>query len=154
MLSSIILCTDGSEVSVAALRSGLDLLQPAERVVVVTVVETMDVAMAQGASGFAGPVVTEEEVHAERSAALAHGQDVLDATIAALALDEVDARVLQGPVGGELCRLAEDLGARAIVLGTRGRGGVKRALLGSVSDHVVRNAPCPVVVTHHESESD
>jgi nucleotide-binding universal stress UspA family protein len=39
------------------------------------------------------------------------------------------------------------LGARAVVLGTRGRGGIARALLGSVSDYVVRNAPCPVVVT-------
>jgi nucleotide-binding universal stress UspA family protein len=31
-------------------------------------------------------------------------------------------------------------------MGSRGRGGIKRALLGSVSDHVVRNAPCPVVI--------
>jgi nucleotide-binding universal stress UspA family protein len=33
-----------------------------------------------------------------------------------------------------------------MVVGTRGRGGLRRAVLGSVSDHVVRNAPCPVVV--------
>lgn len=39
------------------------------------------------------------------------------------------------------------VGTDAIVIGTRGRGGIKRALLGSVSDYVVRNAPCPVVVT-------
>jgi nucleotide-binding universal stress UspA family protein len=32
------------------------------------------------------------------------------------------------------------------VIGTRGRGDIKRALLGSVSDYLVRNAPCPVVV--------
>jgi nucleotide-binding universal stress UspA family protein len=32
-------------------------------------------------------------------------------------------------------------------MGSRGRGGIKRALLGSVSDYVVRNARCPVVVT-------
>jgi nucleotide-binding universal stress UspA family protein len=37
--------------------------------------------------------------------------------------------------------------AVAIVVGSRGRGGLKRAFLGSVSDYVVRNAPCSVVVT-------
>jgi len=36
--------------------------------------------------------------------------------------------------------------ARAIVLGTRGRGGITRALLGSVSDYVTRAAPCTVVI--------
>jgi nucleotide-binding universal stress UspA family protein len=34
-----------------------------------------------------------------------------------------------------------------VVVGSRGRGGIRRALLGSVSDYVVRNAPCSVVVT-------
>jgi nucleotide-binding universal stress UspA family protein len=32
-------------------------------------------------------------------------------------------------------------------MGSRGRGGIKRALLGSVSDYVVRNAHCSVVIT-------
>jgi nucleotide-binding universal stress UspA family protein len=51
-----------------------------------------------------------------------------------------------------LCELAEEIGAGAIVIGSRGRGGFKRALLGSVSDYVVRNAPCPVVVTSHPGD--
>ena len=44
-------------------------------------------------------------------------------------------------------KIARDESATAIVIGSRGRGGIKKALLGSVSDYVVRNAPCPVVVT-------
>jgi nucleotide-binding universal stress UspA family protein len=46
--------------------------------------------------------------------------------------------------------LAEELGAGLIVMGSRGLGGVRRALLGSISDSVVRHAPCPVMVVRQE----
>jgi nucleotide-binding universal stress UspA family protein len=42
--------------------------------------------------------------------------------------------------------VAEELGAGVIVMGSRGHGGVRRALMGSVSDSVVRHAHCPVLV--------
>jgi nucleotide-binding universal stress UspA family protein len=38
-----------------------------------------------------------------------------------------------------------------IVVGTHGRGPIGRLLLGSVSEHVVRNAPCPVLVARPET---
>jgi nucleotide-binding universal stress UspA family protein len=46
----------------------------------------------------------------------------------------------------EIVALAEELGAGLIVMGGRGLGGMKRALIGSVSDSVVRHAHCPVLV--------
>jgi nucleotide-binding universal stress UspA family protein len=46
----------------------------------------------------------------------------------------------------EIVDLAEELGLGLIVLGSRGLGGIKRALMGSVSDSVVRHAHCPVLV--------
>jgi nucleotide-binding universal stress UspA family protein len=46
----------------------------------------------------------------------------------------------------EILRLAEDLGAGLIVIGSRGLGAVSRALMGSVSESVVRHAHCPVFV--------
>jgi nucleotide-binding universal stress UspA family protein len=49
-------------------------------------------------------------------------------------------------------RLAEEIGAGLIVMGSRGRGGVRRALMGSVSDSVVRHAHCPVLVVREERE--
>ena len=46
--------------------------------------------------------------------------------------------------------VAEELGAGLIAMGSRGQGGVRRALLGSVSDSVVRHAHCPVLVVREE----
>ena len=45
-----------------------------------------------------------------------------------------------------LCRVAEEIAADLVVVGSRGRGVIQRALLGSVSTHVVHNAPCPVMI--------
>ncbi len=46
----------------------------------------------------------------------------------------------------EILRAAEALGVGLIVIGSRGLGAVSRALMGSVSDSVVRHAHCPVLV--------
>lgn len=45
----------------------------------------------------------------------------------------------------EIVALARDERADLIVIGTHGRGGMNRVLLGSVADRVVRLAPCPVL---------
>jgi nucleotide-binding universal stress UspA family protein len=45
----------------------------------------------------------------------------------------------------EIVALATDELADLLVIGTHGRGGVSRVLLGSVADRVVRLAPCPVL---------
>jgi nucleotide-binding universal stress UspA family protein len=47
--------------------------------------------------------------------------------------------------------VAEEIGAGLIVMGSRGRGGVRRALMGSVSDSVVRHAHCPVLVVRGQA---
>jgi nucleotide-binding universal stress UspA family protein len=43
-------------------------------------------------------------------------------------------------------KLGEELGVGTIVMGSRGLGALKRALMGSVSESVVRHAHCPVFV--------
>ena len=54
--------------------------------------------------------------------------------------------LIEGRVAPEVVALAEEIGAGLIVLGSRGHGGIRRALMGSVSDSVVRHAHCPVLV--------
>ena len=49
-------------------------------------------------------------------------------------------------VAEQIVNLAEEIRAGLIVVGSRGLGGMRRALMGSVSDSVVRHAHCPVLV--------
>jgi nucleotide-binding universal stress UspA family protein len=63
--------------------------------------------------------------------------------------------LVEGGVPQEIVGLAEEIGAGLIVVGSRGRGGIRRALMGSVSDSVVRHAHCPVLVVRDgEHEGD
>ena len=61
-------------------------------------------------------------------------------------IEVAEAHLRRGRADEEVIVLAEELGADLIVMGSRGLGGVKRALMGSVSDSVVRHAHCPVLV--------
>ena len=55
-------------------------------------------------------------------------------------------RLTVGDPAGEIVRIAGEEGAEMIVLGTHGRSGFSRMLMGSVAEAVVRRAPCPVLV--------
>lgn len=66
-------------------------------------------------------------------------------------LPRVVRRVIAGlPAAREIAQYAASHGADLIVVGTHGYGPVRRLVLGSVADRVVRLAPCPVLtVPHH-----
>ena len=51
-----------------------------------------------------------------------------------------------GSVAREIVETAEELGVDLVAVGSRGRGAMKRALMGGVSNSVVRQAPCPVMI--------
>ena len=57
-----------------------------------------------------------------------------------------------GSPAAEVVDLAEELGVGLVVVGSRGLGGIRRALIGSVSDSVVRHAHCPVLVVRKEKQ--
>lgn len=84
------------------------------------------------------------QLDAERSAA----QTELDAAVADAFPDgppkDFEARLVEGDPSDTLVAEAGD--ADLVVVGSRGRGGLKSALLGSVSGHVVHHAASPVVV--------
>jgi len=142
----ILLCTDGSEESLDALAAGLDLLGRDHHYVLVTVADAPDPDVLSG-TGHAGAEMSAEEFDLAVGSAHESARQVLGEAEARLGIDDVEVRVLGGEPAAAICGLAAELEARAIVLGTRGRGGIARALMGSVSDYVVRSAPCTVVVT-------
>jgi len=69
------------------------------------------------------------------------------ATIGQILLKTGDAR-------DSIDQTAKELGADLIVMGTHGRRGVTRALLGSVAETVVRTAPCPVLTIRRRDDKD
>ena len=57
----------------------------------------------------------------------------------------VERRFEEGDAGTEIMRVAEEVHADLIVMGTHGRTGLARLLMGSVAEQVVRRATCPVL---------
>jgi len=61
-------------------------------------------------------------------------------------------RLTMGDPAGEVVRMAADENAEMIILGTHGRTGMTRLLMGSVAEAIVRRAPCPVLVYREMAE--
>lgn len=65
--------------------------------------------------------------------------------------ERVHQHVVQGHPAAVLLEAAAD--ADLLVVGSRGHGGFTGMLLGSVSQHVIAHAPCPVVVVRHQASA-
>jgi universal stress protein A len=63
----------------------------------------------------------------------------------------VETTLLQGGVATEILRFAKERNSDFIVMGTHGRTGLKHMLIGSVAEHIVRVAPCPVLTVRSPS---
>jgi nucleotide-binding universal stress UspA family protein len=60
----------------------------------------------------------------------------------------VEHRLVEGEADTEILRAARELACDLIVMGTHGRTGLRRALMGSVAEQVIRLAPCPVLTVN------
>jgi nucleotide-binding universal stress UspA family protein len=153
----LVVGTDGSDLAIQAAAAGVSLVGSADHIKLVAVADTVDPSLADDATGHAGSTMTHSEVEEQHRDARSQGHSAVAATKAALetqrisAMERVETFVIDGDPGPALCRFAEEVNATAVVVGSRGRGGIRRAVLGSVSDYVVRNAPCSVVVTRSAS---
>ncbi len=148
--TKILLATDGSEEASLAARTAVDLADKTGSELHVAFVLRTEDAPDYATMGFDIEKPHEEEIKQM-------GQRLLDEQVRHV-------EGAGGTVAGAHFRLArpdrgilaigEDVGAGLIVLGSRGLGGLKRALMGSVSDSVVRHADCPVLVVRKEDGPD
>jgi nucleotide-binding universal stress UspA family protein len=150
-MTRVLLATDGSDGAISAARKALELVGRDAEVSLLTVVDIRpEIAAGTAATGIgveplAVPMAS-PEVTAELGEVLdEHGDEALERTARELQL-EGDRLVAHGDAATEICRVAEEGNFDVIVVGSHGRGLVKRVLLGSVSHHVVQHAPCPVLV--------
>lgn len=144
----VLVPTDGSDIALEAATRGLELLAPATKVTLLDVISDLPI---DGGGGIEGPILSpdqadelqkSEEQKAARS--MADTEAAIKAVIPATAT--IEQRTEMGDPAAMICSVARDLAVDAIVVGSHGKGFLSRVLLGSVSEHVTRNAPCPVLV--------
>ena len=147
--TKILLATDGSEEADLALQTATDLAKSTDSQLHIVYIE---------AASYVFPTTDWETFGGEE---LPTRLDEVAKEAAKTKVDEQvqKVRATDGEIAGaharvgfpdaEIVDLAEELGAGLIVMGSRGLGGLRRTLLGSVSDSVVRHAHCPVLVTRH-----
>ena len=145
-LKRILVPIDFSECAKKALRYAIPLAKEHKAAITLLYVVPPDYAVGEyGGIAYAS-------LHAETTAS---GEREL----AALVVDEVrgrvstDTLVRSGSPAFEIVEAAKALPADIIVISTHGRTGLKHMLLGSVTEHVVSRAPCPVLVVR-ERERD
>jgi nucleotide-binding universal stress UspA family protein len=148
----ILLATDGSEEAKLALKTAVDLANCTNSELhVVTVAREYHPAHFEVPE--TGRLLDEARRAMEREA-----REVLDGQVKKI--EEAGGTVAEAHLrtGGhndrEIVRVGEEIGAGLIVMGSRGLGGLRRALMGSVSDSVVRHAHCPVLVVRPPDEGD
>ena len=144
--TTVLLATDGSKDAELATTTALGLADSTSSELHIVLVEEPAYAYVD-ASGYPFFTDAELEHELEQQARMRLDAEMEKRRSAGGAVAEAHLRV--GAAAAEIVDLAEDIGAGLIVMGSRGLGGIRRALMGSVSDSVVRNAHCPVLVVRH-----
>ena len=144
----ILLATDGSEEAELATNRAMDLAQSTDSELHVVHVGVVPLFLESypGTLGYYDKLYERiEEESRERLRKESLRVKAAGGTVAG-------AHLRMGKVDLEIVALAEELGVDLIVMGCRGHGGIRRAIEGSVSDGVIRHAPCPVLVVRPEKE--
>src|SRR4051794_24828809 len=145
--TNILLATDGSEEAALAVRTAADIAQKTGSELHVVYIGSSLEYVGMGPPEIGDiPAPTQEQLSAE-------ARELLDAEVEQVKASGgtvAQAHLGVGVPDPEIVNLAEEIRAGLIVIGSRGRGGIRRALMGSVSDSVVRHAHCPVLVVRRE----
>lgn len=139
---AILLPTDGSPAALAAARHGLSLAAALD-----ATVHVLSVVDDRSLGPDARSALSADEL--ERPAAEAVDELVAEAD--AYDLSRITTHVERGPPAEVIKDRIETCDIHAVVMGSSGRRGVDRILLGSVAEKTVRSAPVPVITVHDRS---
>jgi nucleotide-binding universal stress UspA family protein len=153
MFDRILLPIDGSELSEAAVEHAAALGEKFEAtVIVLQVIDSEAQIIAHTAPATIEPLpsgqitaqIAHEAVEGQREKARGN----LDRVAAGLRERGIatETSIVEGGPGDAICAAVEALECDTVVMATHGRSGFKRAVLGSVADHVVRNTPTASVL--------
>ncbi len=150
MYRKVMVGFDGSPCADKALQEGMEMAQAGARLTVVTVLPRQAAGHGQSRAGLHDGMLS--PAHKELS--LAHALELQEQVQAQLARQEVEAALQlidlsgesRGTVASALVAAAAESGVDLIILGTHGRSGLRRFLLGSVAESVSRLALCPTLL--------
>ena len=155
----ILLATDGLEEATLAAETAIDLANKtgSELHVVHVRISLYSPAFSEAYEGYEEGVDVGAYLQDESEELTRRGQGLLDEQVRKIKSaggNVAQAHLRVGRPEAEITALAEEIGAGLIVVGSRDLGGIRRSLLGSVSDSVVRHAHCPVFVVRKEEPTD
>jgi nucleotide-binding universal stress UspA family protein len=155
--TKILLATDGSESAAHATQAAVELSDKTDSELHVLYVGEDATALLFPQAADTAWVVQEDLAPIEEQGQQFEqvARQTLDAevqNVRAVGGTVAQAHLRMGTPAAEIVELAEELKVGMVVVGNRGLGGIRRALMGSVSDSVVRHAHCLVLVVRKEEE--
>jgi nucleotide-binding universal stress UspA family protein len=150
---AVLFCYDGSEGSRSAMRAAADLIERPVEVVVLTVWETIATRLALAGAFAAGlPTGGADLNEEEKSSADAVAEEgARRANEHGYVASAMTTESFEG-IANAILEVADNISARLIVCGQRGRGPIRTALLGSVSHRLASHARRPVLIAPESSE--
>ena len=143
MFDKIIIATDGSEFSYMAAKQGVEIVRiSGGQVVAVYVVDVPRLAQLPGYAGIAGTKdqLLELMIHQGQEATEEVEHIAVDAGVPCSKV------ILRGHPSDELLRYSAESGVDLLVMGSIGKSGLSRFLLGSVAQKVVEHSKVPVML--------
>ena len=142
--AKILLATDGSEDAQLAAKTALGPSEKLDSELHVVYVEPMPERHTSRLTRFRFELPSDVVRSVEEDAKSKLEEQVQKIEQAGSKVEQAHPRV--GLPDAEIVALAEELGVGLMVMGSRGLGGIRRAVMGRVSDSVVRHAHCPVLI--------
>jgi nucleotide-binding universal stress UspA family protein len=144
MYENIVVALDGSEASKRALNEAIRMAKLANARL--TAVYVLDQSAAFTYAGACDPHLLTDAARQVGRSLLDEAREKMTALSVVGDTEIIETQGIAEDIASCLSRCVEDRGADLVVMGTHGRRGMRRMVLGSVAERFVRHSPCPVLL--------